>query len=95
MKKGLVLFAIASRKAALLLIEIYRVVLAPHVGGACRFHPSCSEYATQAFSKHNFWDAFIFTGSRLLKCRPGGPSGYDPVPETVHCCSRGHHEFSK
>jgi len=95
LKKVLDLFVLALRKLALLLIETYRLVLSPYIGGNCRFHPSCSVYATEAFQKHSPWTAFYLTVVRLLKCRPGGASGFDPVPDKHLCCVRGHHEFSK
>lgn len=61
-------------------IGFYRVVLAPTMGGVCRFEPSCSCYAEEAFSKLPSTTAFKLTFFRLLACRPGGRFGYDPVP---------------
>jgi len=47
----------------------------------CRFSPSCSHYAHEAFTTHGTARGFWLTLRRLLRCRPFGPSGWDPVPE--------------
>jgi putative membrane protein insertion efficiency factor len=64
----------------LLLIFMYRAVGAIHLGGACRFEPSCSEYATQAVEIHPPLVAVRLIGIRICKCHPWGPWGFDPVP---------------
>ena len=48
----------------------------------CRFTPSCSTYAREAYLVHGRWRGTWLTVRRLLRCRPFGPSGYDPVPPT-------------
>ena len=63
-----------------LVVRTYQVVLGPHFGGACRFEPSCSHYALEAFERHGAWRGLRLTGRRLARCRPFGPSGLDPVP---------------
>ncbi len=50
----------------------------------CRFYPSCSNYAVEAFSQHGFWHGLSLTSRRLLRCRPFGPHGVDLVPLPVH-----------
>jgi hypothetical protein len=50
----------------------------------CRFYPSCSNYAIDAFATHGFWPGFVLTAKRLLRCRPFGPHGVDLVPLHVH-----------
>ena len=47
----------------------------------CRFYPSCSEYAKEAVETHGAWHGGLLTARRLSRCRPFGPSGFDPVPE--------------
>ena len=47
----------------------------------CRFTPTCSHYAAEAFERHGARHGLALTARRLGRCRPGGPSGYDPVPE--------------
>jgi putative membrane protein insertion efficiency factor len=47
----------------------------------CRFTPSCSEYSREALEIHGAGRGTWLTIRRLLRCRPFGPSGYDPVPE--------------
>ncbi|MFM9959404.1 MAG: membrane protein insertion efficiency factor YidD [Phycisphaerales bacterium] len=64
----------------LALLGFYRVALAPLMGGHCRFHPSCSVYAVEAFRTRNPLSAFWLTARRLLRCHPWGGAGYDPVP---------------
>ena len=66
----------------ILFIQAYQAVLSPFLGGACRFEPSCSRYGIQALRKHGAVRGSWLTLRRLLRCRPYGPSGYDPVPDT-------------
>ena len=47
----------------------------------CRFTPSCSSYAREALTVHGTRRGLWLTTRRLLRCRPFGPSGFDPVPE--------------
>lgn len=59
----------------------------------CRFTPSCSHYAHEAFEVHGTARGFWLTLRRLLRCRPFGPSGWDPVPEAdTH--NHSHHSHS-
>jgi len=60
-------------------ITIYRFLFARLFFGNCRFIPSCSEYAMEAFRKFSFFKAFKMSFSRILRCHPFGSSGYDPI----------------
>lgn len=65
------------------LIKFYRKFLSPlKKGGCCRFVPTCSQYAIEAFQKRGFFVGLILTVWRILRCNPYHPGGYDPVPET-------------
>ena len=58
----------------------YKLLISPWIGPACRFAPSCSEYAAEALLTHGPVRGAALTVGRLCRCRPGGGSGYDPVP---------------
>ncbi|MEO0513242.1 MAG: membrane protein insertion efficiency factor YidD [Planctomycetota bacterium] len=65
----------------LALIYLYRWTLGPVVGGRCRFQPSCSTYALEAYRKHGPIRGTWLTVCRLSRCHPGVISDpHDPVP---------------
>ena len=63
-----------------LLIKFYKLVISPWLPSACRFTPTCSQYALEAFRKHGVFKGFYLSARRILRCHPWGGSGYDPVP---------------
>ncbi len=65
------------------LIRGYQLLISPIKGNICRFQPTCSDYAKEAFLLHGVLKGAILTGKRLLKCHPWGGSGYDPVPKKL------------
>jgi putative membrane protein insertion efficiency factor len=70
----------AAARALLLLIEVYRVTLAPLIGGFCRYAPSCSVYAQEAIRRHGAGQGGRLAARRLLRCHPFHRGGFDPVP---------------
>ena len=66
---------------ALGLIRLYRLLISPLLGPRCRFLPTCSDYALDAYARHGWWHGTRLTARRLLRCHPWGGSGHDPVPE--------------
>lgn len=63
------------------LIMAYRAVISPLTPSSCRFVPTCSEYGLTAFRRFGFRKGLVLTCKRIVRCRPGGPYGYDPVPD--------------
>jgi len=73
--------ASAASWFSLFLIRLYKILLAPFFGGACKFYPSCSNYAYQAIERHGARRGIVLAAKRLLRCRPFTKGGFDPVPE--------------
>jgi hypothetical protein len=69
------------RRIALAALRAYKIVISPLLPPACRFYPSCSEYAAQAFEKHGIVRGGAMAASRLARCHPWHPGGFDPVAE--------------
>jgi putative membrane protein insertion efficiency factor len=69
-----------SARVALTLIHAYQLGLAAFAGGACRFEPSCSVYASQAIEAHGTWRGSLLALRRLSRCHPLAAPGIDPVP---------------
>lgn len=62
------------------LIKFYQKFISPQLGPSkCRFYPTCSQYALEAFRKYGFLKAFIKSFWRILRCNPFSKGGYDPV----------------
>ena len=74
-----------ARRTIIILIDIYRAVLSPlltaSIGPACRFEPTCSVYAREAIRRHGIWSGGRLALRRLIRCRPAGGWGDDPVPQ--------------
>ena len=64
----------------LLAIRLYRAGISPLFPSTCRFHPTCSHYAEEAIARHGGCRGAGLALRRLLRCRPYGPHGFDPVP---------------
>lgn len=61
-------------------VRAYQFLLSPLIGKCCRFTPTCSNYCIEALKVHGPFRGTWLAAKRLLRCRPYGPSGYDPVP---------------
>jgi hypothetical protein len=88
------------------LVRLYQYVISPLMPPHCRFYPSCSHYACDAFREHGPLHGGRLTLLRLLRCHPWGGEGYDPVPQaesrvhadpTAAASGRGlcHHHFQE
>jgi uncharacterized protein len=86
MKIARIIAALLSipRRAALATIRFYQFILSPMIiamfGRACRFEPSCSEYAAEAISNHGVISGGAMAIVRFARCNPFGGHGHDPVP---------------
>jgi putative membrane protein insertion efficiency factor len=74
------LFVHLPRRALMLLVRGYRLLLSPWLGSACRFEPTCSAYSLQALEQHGAVLGVLLTAGRLARCHPWCAGGHDPVP---------------
>ena len=68
------------RGALIALIHVYRYVLSGSLGGQCKFHPSCSQYAEEAIRVHGAFRGTLLATWRILRCGPFTDGGVDAVP---------------
>lgn len=68
------------RLLLIFLVRFYQLTLSPILGGACRYYPSCSEYAIEALEKHGALRGGWLAIRRIGRCHPFRPGGIDPVP---------------
>jgi uncharacterized protein len=70
----------SARDAAAAVIVAYQRLVSPWLPRACRFAPTCSEYARQAIVEHGLARGARLAARRLARCHPFNPGGYDPPP---------------
>ena len=66
------------RNVGILVVEVWRFTfgrLTP--AGTCKYHPTCSQYAIDAFRAHGLWKGGLLAGWRLLRCNPWSHGGVD------------------
>jgi putative membrane protein insertion efficiency factor len=68
-------------------IRLYRLCISPLLPVACRFTPTCSDYALTAVKTHGALKGGTLALRRIARCHPWGESGFDPVP---HACEGTH-----
>src|SRR4051812_2801919 len=61
-------------------VRVYQREISPRRRLCCHFTPTCSTYAVEALERHGALRGSWLTARRLLRCRPGGRRGADPVP---------------
>ncbi len=63
-------------------LDLYRATFRPWLPAACRFYPSCGDYARDAVTTHGALRGLALAARRVLSCHPFHPGGHDPVPST-------------
>ena len=69
-----------AQRLLILPIRFYKRCISPLYPPCCRFYPSCSTYALQAIEIHGPVKGLWLAVRRILRCHPGNPGGFDPVP---------------
>jgi len=59
-------------------IRAYQLIVSPHLPNACRYTPSCSNYAIEAIQKYGLFKGSILSLFRVARCHPWAKHGYDP-----------------
>jgi putative membrane protein insertion efficiency factor len=70
----------AAVRLAIGVVAGYRLAISPLLPRACRYTPTCSEYAMEALSRHGLVGGIGLAARRIIRCNPFGGSGYDQVP---------------
>ena len=68
------------RRAGMAAIRLYQATLGPALPPACRYAPTCSQYAYTAIARYGLTRGGWLALKRLARCQPFGGHGYDPVP---------------
>ena len=62
-------------------LKAYKKLVSPFLIRSCRYHPTCSEYASEAIEKFGAFRGTLIALGRLLRCHPFARGGFDPCPE--------------
>ncbi len=62
------------------LVKVYQLIISPYLPNACRYTPTCSQYAIEAFTRYGPLKGLWLTLKRISRCHPWGGHGHDPLP---------------
>ncbi|MBR0373479.1 MAG: membrane protein insertion efficiency factor YidD [Mogibacterium sp.] len=68
------------KRVLIIIVRGYQIFISPLLPPTCRFTPTCSTYFIQAVEKYGPAKGTLLGIKRILRCHPGNPGGYDPVP---------------
>ena len=68
------------KRILLAVLRFYKRSVSPLLPNACKYTPTCSEYAMEAIETHGVLKGCLLAAWRLLRCNPFSKGGYDPVP---------------
>jgi putative membrane protein insertion efficiency factor len=71
-------------------LRAYKRFVSPLLPPACRFVPTCSEYAQEAVERYGVMRGGALAAWRLLRCHPLARGGYDPVPQAADGAAYDH-----
>lgn len=69
------------KRPILALLRFYRARVSSQLPPACRYTPTCSEYAIEAIERRGVIVGGLLAVKRVLSCNPFSRGGYDPVRE--------------
>ena len=72
------------KRILIALIRFYKRAISPLLPNACKYTPTCSEYAMEAIEVHGALKGSLLAAWRLWRCNPFSRGGYDPVPKPHH-----------
>ncbi|HTZ95859.1 MAG TPA: membrane protein insertion efficiency factor YidD [Terriglobales bacterium] len=72
-----------GKNFGLLFLRAYKQLISPMMGPACRYVPTCSEYAMEAVERYGLMVGGVKAVWRLLRCHPFAKGGYDPVAKSA------------
>ncbi|MFY9845719.1 MAG: membrane protein insertion efficiency factor YidD [Terriglobales bacterium] len=72
------------KSLALALLRLYKRWISPAFPPACRYVPTCSEYAMEAVERFGIWQGGMMAAARVLRCHPFATGGLDPVVRRAH-----------
>jgi len=64
-------------RLAIIPVRLYRILVSPLLGRRCKYHPSCSQYALDAFEEFGLVRGAVLVGWRLMRCNPWSHGGVD------------------
>ena len=79
------------RRSLTALLRGYKRFISPLMPPACRFHPTCSEYALEAVERYGVLTGLWLGLKRILRCHPYHRGGFDPVPDLHRDCAHETH----
>ena len=68
------------KRFLILVLKFYKAAISPYWPAACRYQPTCSEYAQEAIAQHGSFGGVWLALRRLARCGPWHAGGFDPVP---------------